>query len=53
MQEGKEGIPASQHQITHDKKGFTLKIVPVQKKFRVVYDKRRLLPEGCTLLFDY
>lgn len=46
-------IETPQHNIRRDKKGFLLKNSSFQKKFRVVYDKRRLFPDGTTLPFGY
>lgn len=39
--------------IKRDKKGFHLKNTTVQKKFRVVYDKRQLFANGTTLPFGF
>lgn len=46
-------ITAKQHSIVHDKKVFHLKNSTVQKRFRVVYDKRHLLAHGQTVPFGY
>lgn len=48
-----EAIESPQHSIRRDKKGFWLKNVAFNKKFRVVYDKRRLFRDGTTLPFGY
>ncbi|KAM3585116.1 uncharacterized protein V6R79_008006 [Siganus canaliculatus] len=47
--DGKEGLVEAQHQKARYKKGFVLKNRTLQKEFRVVYDKRTLLPDGTTL----
>ena len=52
-QEEQTEIVTPQHNIVRDKKGFTLKNSSFQKRFRVVYDKRRLLSTGQTLPFGY
>ncbi len=46
-------IIASQRTIVKDKKGFILWNSTLQKRYRVVYDKRQLLPDGRTLPFGY
>ncbi|KAM4525040.1 uncharacterized protein PAE49_001105 [Odontesthes bonariensis] len=46
-------IETPQRTIRRDKKRFLLKNATFLKKFRVVYDKRRLLPDGTTLPFGY
>ena len=46
-------IETPQRTIRRDKKGFLLKNATFLKKFRVVYDKRRLFPDGTTLPFGY
>lgn len=46
-------LETPQHSIRRDKKGFMLKNSSFHKKFRVVYDKRRLFPDGTTLPFGY
>lgn len=46
-------LETPQHGIQRDKRGFVLKNRTFQKKFRVVYDKRRLFPDGTTLPFGY
>lgn len=46
-------IETPQHNIVRDKRGFFLRNSSFQKKFRVVYDKRRLLSQGQTLPFGY
>ncbi|KAL3987174.1 homeobox protein Nanog [Sarotherodon galilaeus] len=51
--EGGPTLEAPQHTILRNKTGFALKNSSFPKKFRVVYDKRRLLPGGLTLPFGY
>nr|DAC81317.1 TPA_asm: PolB [Larimichthys croaker adintovirus] len=53
--EGSRGgaIETPQHNIRRNKKSFLLKNCTFQKKFRVVYDKRRLFSDGTTLPFGY
>ncbi|XP_025766946.1 uncharacterized protein LOC112848118 [Oreochromis niloticus] len=51
--EGGPTLEAPQHTILRNKAGFALKNSSFPKKFRVVYDKRRLLPGGLTLPFGY
>ncbi|XP_077361782.1 uncharacterized protein LOC144006673 [Festucalex cinctus] len=46
-------IETPQHTIVRNKKGFHLKNRSFMKTFRVVYDKRRLIPHGHTLPFGY
>ncbi|XP_035981580.1 uncharacterized protein LOC118556952 [Fundulus heteroclitus] len=46
-------LEAPQHTIRRDKRNFQLKNTTFQKKFRLVYDKRRLFPDGTTLPFGY
>ncbi|XP_035995617.1 DNA polymerase-like [Fundulus heteroclitus] len=46
-------LEAPQHTIRRDKRNFQLKNATFQKKFRLVYDKRRLFPDGTTLPFGY
>ncbi|CAG5896577.1 unnamed protein product [Menidia menidia] len=46
-------LSAPQRTIRRDKKGFQLQNATFQKKFRVVYDKRRLFADGSTLPFGY
>jgi len=46
-------INTPQRTIRRYKKRFLLKNAPFLKKFRVVYDKRRLFPDGTTLPFGY
>ncbi|XP_029561594.1 uncharacterized protein LOC115157467 [Salmo trutta] len=46
-------ILSSYKKIVRDKKGFHLRNAPLTKRFRVVYDKRMLLPNGTTLPFGY
>ncbi|XP_051800711.1 uncharacterized protein LOC127532721 isoform X1 [Acanthochromis polyacanthus] len=46
-------INTPQHNIVRNKSGFVLKNLTFQKKFRVVYDKRRLLADGTSLPFGY
>lgn len=43
-------IEVPQHTIRQNKKGFVLKNATFQKKFRVVYDKRRLFPDASYLV---
>ncbi|CAI5685429.1 unnamed protein product [Oreochromis niloticus] len=49
----KAELETPQHGIQRDKRGFVLKNRTFQKKFRMVYDKRRLFPDGTTLPFGY
>lgn len=50
----REGVlKAPQHSIKRDKNGFHLRNHSFTKTFRVVYDKRRLFPDGTTLPFGY
>ncbi|XP_061764740.1 uncharacterized protein LOC133557872 isoform X1 [Nerophis ophidion] len=54
LEEDKTGaIYTPHHQIVRDKRGFLLNNSSFEKKFRVVYDKRRLFPDGKTLPFGY
>ena len=54
IQNSRQGvIEVPQHTITRDKRGFVLKNLSFRKKFRVVYDKRRLFADGTTLPFGY
>ncbi|XP_023194843.1 uncharacterized protein LOC111609654 isoform X1 [Xiphophorus maculatus] len=46
-------IKTPQHTIKRDKKGFVLRNATFLKRFQVVYDKRRLFPDGSTLPFGY
>ena len=46
-------IEAPRHNILRNKKGFVLRNVSFTKKFRVVFDKSRLLDGGNTLPFGY
>ena len=46
-------LEAPQRTTRRDKRSFQLKNATFQKKFRVVYDKRRLFPDGTTLPFGY
>ncbi|XP_049332872.1 uncharacterized protein LOC125801098 isoform X1 [Astyanax mexicanus] len=46
-------IMTSYNQIVKDKRGFHLKNKPQKKRFRVVYDKRILLPDLTTLPYGY
>lgn len=46
-------IEIPQHSISRNKKDFVLKNTSFQKKFKVVYDKRRLFADGATLPFGY
>ncbi|KAM9741015.1 uncharacterized protein ACNS7B_012259 isoform 1-T1 [Menidia menidia] len=46
-------IEAPQRTIRRDKKRFRLQNATFLKKFRVVYDKRRLFADGTTLPFGY
>lgn len=46
-------LETPQHGIQRDKSRFVLKNRMFQKKFRVVYDKRRLFPDSTTLPFRY
>ncbi len=39
--------------IKRDKKGFHLKNATVHKKVQVVYNKRRVLPDYCTLPYGF
>lgn len=51
--EGGSTLEAPQHSIVRNKAAFSLQNSSFPKKFRVVYDKRRLLPGGLTLPFGY
>lgn len=54
LQGSKEGVIVTpQHDIVRDKKSITLKNRSFFKKFKVVYDKRRLFADGTTLPFGY
>ena len=46
-------LETPQQTIKRDKNGFLLKNATFKKKFRVVYDKRRVFPDGTTLPFGY
>jgi len=46
-------LEVPQHNIVRNKEGFVLRNVSFTKKFRVVFDKRRLLDGGDTLPFGY
>lgn len=46
-------IITSQRSIVRDKKGLRLRNATLKKRYRVVYDKRRLLPDGTTLPFGF
>ncbi|XP_036002595.1 uncharacterized protein LOC118565752 isoform X1 [Fundulus heteroclitus] len=46
-------LQAPQHTIRRNKRSFQLQNAAFQKKVRVVYDKRRLFPDGTTLPFGY
>ena len=50
---GETVIETPQRTIRRDKKRFLLKNATFLKKFRVVYDKRRLFPDGTTLPSGY
>ena len=50
---GETVIETPQRTIRRDKKRFLLKNATFLKKLRVVYDKRRLFPDGTTLPFGY
>ncbi|GAA6228947.1 uncharacterized protein LOC109143113 isoform X1 [Lates japonicus] len=54
LRNSREGvIEIPQHSIRRYKKGFVLKNLSFNKKFRVVYDKRWLFADGTTLPFGY
>ena len=54
LERSEEGVIDTPHQqVVRDKRGFLLRNSSFQKKFRVVYDKRRLFPDGTTLPFGY
>ncbi|KAK2863533.1 hypothetical protein Q5P01_003066 [Channa striata] len=46
-------LTAPQHNIVRDKKTFQLRNTLNNKRFRVVFDKRRLLADGTSLPFGY
>ncbi|XP_049338297.1 uncharacterized protein LOC125803858 isoform X1 [Astyanax mexicanus] len=46
-------IMTSNNQIVRDKRGFHLKNKSQTKRFRVVYDKRVLLPDSATIPYGY